>query len=781
MALSDLSKPTLSNDLLDPYADEAGGSKVPTHAIGSIFLNNTSYSGADIKVYLHVYSPSNSSLLSYQLQQDNLKQTEENIRAVELELFEADNQKLVGPDSPGKERANAKANALARKYERMTRDVQELSKKVNKQKIQLATGDVKELGELQTLSISTNRDKRDVRALGHVGPKGRTRGPRCLPATEKVYVKERGYISIADVDKDDLIQSSPNTFDKVINSWYQGRKQCYNLCLENGYTLNASFDHPVFANNMWIQMKDLRVGDKVFVSTSTPVEDKDFNITDNLLQMIGLLLGDGSIHIYPKKNQSCEHRISLSHTISLSIANKEIETIGDFVDKFCKNNDIEYKDYRYKETKCIERRICVCKKGFSKTDWRQRKYNELHKILLKYDLYGTYSHTKFIPQDFLAFLSKKQIVTFLRHLFATDGGYSVSKDQKYIEFKYCSVSEELIDGIRLLLSKLNIKCLKGTRPKEKIISNTLNIQARHDCFVLVISNAADLVMFFNTVGIFGKDDILRPHIPLLTSRIRDRYLSVDPIVFFKEVLKTIKTNKLNRLYFKLKHGLYDYRHKITPRKALLIAKDVGNVEFSEYVNNLIDLLFKDISDLSCEYKVCKIREIGLLPVYDLEVENRHSFVCNFIKVHNSISGTMIFTVFNKHVFDEVMQMHPTEFDGVKYTTALPDQMAPIDVTIVFANEYGHLSRMAIYGIDFATEGMVMSIQDILTECTLSFYAYDIDPMRSVAQRRIDDNYLLSNDWTGKSASDLMFEEDAQNEKNILNPFFRFAARQNPFV
>lgn len=147
----------------------------------------------------------------------------------------------------------------------------------------------------------------------------------------------------------------------------------------------------------------------------------------------------------------------------------------------------------------------------------------------------------------------------------------------------------------------------------------------------------------------------------------------------------------------------------------------------------------------------------------------------------SIAGSMIFTVFNKDPLYDLLHMHATEFDGAKYTTTTLDQIPPVDLTIVFANEYGHVSRMALFGVDFATEGQVMSIQDIITEKTVSFFAYDFDPMRSVVQRRIDDNYKLHNEWIGKSASQLLFEEDFINTKMELDPYFRFTARQNPFI
>jgi hypothetical protein len=153
----------------------------------------------------------------------------------------------------------------------------------------------------------------------------------------------------------------------------------------------------------------------------------------------------------------------------------------------------------------------------------------------------------------------------------------------------------------------------------------------------------------------------------------------------------------------------------------------------------------------------------------------------FTRGPRSIAGSMIFTVFHTNVLEEFMSCHSSEFDGVKYTSAIIDQIPPLDVTVVFANETGHLSRMAIYGLEFQTEGLVLSSEDIITESTLSFIARDFDPMRSVAERKIDENYRLSNQWTGQSASSLIFENDAWEEKSLINPFERFSRRNDPFV
>ena len=153
----------------------------------------------------------------------------------------------------------------------------------------------------------------------------------------------------------------------------------------------------------------------------------------------------------------------------------------------------------------------------------------------------------------------------------------------------------------------------------------------------------------------------------------------------------------------------------------------------------------------------------------------------------SIAGSMIFTVFNKHVLYELLDVHPTDFDATAFTTAILDQLPPIDITVAFANEYGHVSRMAIYGVDFITDGQVMSIEDLFTENTVQYKALDFDPMRSVGSRKIDNVSNMLQKTMGKRASDLIFEEDYQRYKNESDPFSgispyqRFKRRRNPFI
>jgi hypothetical protein len=57
-----------------------------------------------------------------------------------------------------------------------------------------------------------------------------------------------------------------------------------------------------------------------------------------------------------------------------------------------------------------------------------------------------------------------------------------------------------------------------------------------------------------------------------------------------------------------------------------------------------------------------------------------------------------------------------------------DQLPPFDATLVFADEYGHTSYRKLLGIDMLTDGTVYSVQDQITEQTITYMASDFTPL-----------------------------------------------------
>lgn len=97
----------------------------------------------------------------------------------------------------------------------------------------------------------------------------------------------------------------------------------------------------------------------------------------------------------------------------------------------------------------------------------------------------------------------------------------------------------------------------------------------------------------------------------------------------------------------------------------------------------------------------------------------------------TIAGSMVFTVLNQHWGAELLTKF-SEAEGYKHSKKiLMDEIAPVDITVSMANEYGVYSRLAIYGVRFFSEGQVMSINDIYTENTFQYVALNLDYMVDV--------------------------------------------------
>lgn len=144
-----------------------------------------------------------------------------------------------------------------------------------------------------------------------------------------------------------------------------------------------------------------------------------------------------------------------------------------------------------------------------------------------------------------------------------------------------------------------------------------------------------------------------------------------------------------------------------------------------------------------------------------------SYVKGYTRGPRTIGGSMIFTVFDEHALKRLLRSitstsyyGDTYSIGENYSSYLPDQLPPIDLSIVFANEYGSFSRMTIYGVEFVNDGVTMSIEDLLTEQVCNFVARDVDVMTSLGNKRLSQfekgMFFSTGGREDISATDLMF-------------------------
>lgn len=110
----------------------------------------------------------------------------------------------------------------------------------------------------------------------------------------------------------------------------------------------------------------------------------------------------------------------------------------------------------------------------------------------------------------------------------------------------------------------------------------------------------------------------------------------------------------------------------------------------------------------------------------------------FTSGQRTIAGSLIFTVFDRNlvysIINELLETNPEllnsgEGKNINESYVVMDEMPPFDITITFNNEYGQNSYLRIKGIVIVNEGQVMSIEDMITENTMSYMATDIEVMK----------------------------------------------------
>jgi len=97
----------------------------------------------------------------------------------------------------------------------------------------------------------------------------------------------------------------------------------------------------------------------------------------------------------------------------------------------------------------------------------------------------------------------------------------------------------------------------------------------------------------------------------------------------------------------------------------------------------------------------------------------------------TIAGSLVMTVFNQHWGTQLIDKFSKSEGYASSRKVLMDELAPMNITISMANEYGICSRLAIYGVRIFSEGQVMSINDIFTENTFQYVALNIDYLADV--------------------------------------------------
>lgn len=116
----------------------------------------------------------------------------------------------------------------------------------------------------------------------------------------------------------------------------------------------------------------------------------------------------------------------------------------------------------------------------------------------------------------------------------------------------------------------------------------------------------------------------------------------------------------------------------------------------------------------------------------------------FARGRRTIAGTLVLTQFTVDVLYSFLKgQQLLAHDLSKDTQYVKvDQLPPFNMTLLFTDEYGSVSYRRILGIEFVTDGIVYSSNDMLAEQTVSYMASDFTPLLD-----IDSSALFAPDVT----------------------------------
>ncbi|RUM43280.1 MAG: replicative DNA helicase, partial [Desulfurobacterium sp.] len=382
---------------------------------------------------------------------------------------------------------------------------------------------------------------------------------------------------------------------RVTKVFPSGRKKIYLLKTRSGREIKASANHPFLKLSGWIRLDELKVGDWIAVPRQYDLEIKGDSLKEEEIILLAHLIGDGCV--LPKQ----PIHYTSADLENINVVKEVAERLYGIKGKVVKQEN------RYHLYLPSPYRLTHGKK---------------HPITLLYERLGirrVRAHEKELPEKLFECDNKKQKL-FVKHLWATDGNISISKDN--VSIYYSSTSKNLIYQLQHLLLRLGILSKIAISKKE-------NYRLTYQ---LHITDRNNQLKFLKEIGCFGNRGRIIPEaIKILSNRKYNPNKDVIPKEVWTLYVKrskdryNISSRELSKRIDTSYCGSNLFKHGVSRERLLRIFKAVPD----EILFNLAtsDILWDEIVE---------IKELGEEEVYDMTVPEVHNFVANDIIVHNSI-------------------------------------------------------------------------------------------------------------------------------------------------
>jgi replicative DNA helicase len=387
----------------------------------------------------------------------------------------------------------------------------------------------------------------------------------------------------------------------MVNVFYSGRKQVYELRTRTGKTIKASANHPFLKLEGWARLDALKIGDKVAIPRQISISNPTNPLSDDELILLAHLLGDGCI--LPKQPY---------HYTSADEQN--IKLVAD----------------------TAQRLFGIEAKAVTQQNWQHLylpapyhlTHGKKHPITTWYERLGierVRSYEKRLPEGVFE-CDNQKIALLLHHLWATDGNISwkkMSGRRDAAAIYYATSSPVLAEQVSHLLLRLGIRAT----------TQTLSPQQNRPMYHIVVQGSEQQLSFLKLVGCFGERGRIIPELMAALLSIQPNpNTDIIPQEAWDLLIKPFKeeenlswrafSNKLNVAY----SGSSLFKRGISRERMSKIC---------QILPSAIALQHLAASDVFWD-EIVSVTPLGVEDVYDATVADVHNFVANDFIIHNSI-------------------------------------------------------------------------------------------------------------------------------------------------
>jgi replicative DNA helicase len=288
-----------------------------------------------------------------------------------------------------------------------------------------------------------------------------------------------------------------------------------------------------------------------------------------------------------------------------------------------------------------------------------------------------------VPEPVFA-LPDQQVALFLRHLWATDGSITLSRNGRgeLVRAYYATTSRQLADGVRRLLLRFGIRSAVARARKA----------GYRDSWHVRIQGREAQERFLTTVGCHGeRGAAVAPALEIVAVTRENPNVDLVPWevaarVKAAAVAAGVTHRELASALGERYSGSYLLGSSTRPRR---FSRDrlrrIGEAVADE---TLVDL---GTSDVLWD-EVVAITPLGELPTFDATVEGTHNFIANGVFAHNSIeqdSDVVAFIYRDEYYNDESDQQGLAEVIVAKHRNGPTDS-----IKLSFLKRYAKFTDLA---------------------------------------------------------------------------------------